>query len=61
MTDPRSKESRGFAFVTMESNKDAKRCIKYLDRSVLEGRLITVEMVWLVFLCSIAYVQYKVA
>ncbi|KAI4370086.1 hypothetical protein MLD38_018469 [Melastoma candidum] len=42
--DPRSKESRGFAFVTMESNKDAERCIKYLDRSVLEGRLITVEM-----------------
>ncbi|KAI4311760.1 hypothetical protein MLD38_036631 [Melastoma candidum] len=44
--DPRSKESRGFAFVTMESNKDAERCIKYLNHSVLEGRLITVEMVW---------------
>ncbi|CAN0910480.1 Serine/arginine-rich splicing factor SR45a [Linum grandiflorum] len=41
--DPRSKESRGFAFVTMESKDDADRCIKYLNRSVLEGRLVTVE------------------
>ncbi|KAK3004815.1 hypothetical protein RJ639_017928 [Escallonia herrerae] len=43
VTDPRSKESRGFAFVTMETNEDAERCVKYLNRSVLEGRLITVE------------------
>ncbi|XP_052210161.1 serine/arginine-rich splicing factor SR45a-like isoform X2 [Diospyros lotus] len=43
VTDPRTKESRGFAFVTMETNEDAERCIKYLNRSVLEGRLITVE------------------
>ncbi|CAN0910477.1 Serine/arginine-rich splicing factor SR45a [Linum grandiflorum] len=43
--DPRSKESRGFAFVTMESKDDADRCIKYLNRSVLEGRLVTVEKV----------------
>ncbi|GAB4834438.1 hypothetical protein Ancab_032694 [Ancistrocladus abbreviatus] len=43
VTDPRTKESRGFAFVTMESNEDADRCVKYLNRSVLEGRLITVE------------------
>ncbi|CAN1178386.1 Serine/arginine-rich splicing factor SR45a, partial [Linum perenne] len=41
--DPRSKESRGFAFVTMETKDDADRCIKYLNRSVLEGRLVTVE------------------
>ncbi|XP_072978704.1 uncharacterized protein [Typha angustifolia] len=41
--DPRSRESRGFAFVTMETMEDADRCIKYLHRSVLEGRLITVE------------------
>ncbi|CAN0910475.1 Serine/arginine-rich splicing factor SR45a [Linum grandiflorum] len=46
--DPRSKESRGFAFVTMESKDDADRCIKYLNRSVLEGRLVTVEKVWYV-------------
>ncbi|KAI8569641.1 hypothetical protein RHMOL_Rhmol02G0293100 [Rhododendron molle] len=44
VTDPHTKESRGFAFVTMETNEDAERCIKHLNRSVLEGRLITVEM-----------------
>uniref|UniRef100_A0A0E0QIF6 RRM domain-containing protein n=1 Tax=Oryza rufipogon TaxID=4529 RepID=A0A0E0QIF6_ORYRU len=41
--DPRTKESRGFAFVTMDSVDDARRCIKYLHRTVLEGRLVTVE------------------
>ncbi|CAL1400989.1 unnamed protein product [Linum trigynum] len=41
--DPRSKESRGFAFITMETTEAAERCIKYLNRSVLEGRLVTVE------------------
>ncbi|KAM3688103.1 hypothetical protein ACB098_10G127500 [Castanea mollissima] len=43
VTDPRTRESRGFGFVTMETMEDAERCIKYLNRSVLEGRLITVE------------------
>ncbi|KAH7862792.1 hypothetical protein Vadar_009598 [Vaccinium darrowii] len=43
VTDPRTKESRGFAFVTMETYEDADQCIKYLNRSVLEGRLITVD------------------
>ncbi|XP_022720650.1 serine/arginine-rich splicing factor SR45a-like [Durio zibethinus] len=43
VTDPRTRESRGFAFVTMETVEGADRCIKYLNRSVLEGRLITVE------------------
>lgn len=47
--DPRTKESRGFAFVTMETVEDAKRCIKYLHRTVLEGRLISVEKVLLTF------------
>ncbi|KAF7113213.1 hypothetical protein RHSIM_RhsimUnG0149200 [Rhododendron simsii] len=46
VTDPHTKESRGFAFVTMETNEDAERCIKHLNRSVLEGRLITVEMLF---------------
>uniref|UniRef100_A0A0E0LUI5 RRM domain-containing protein n=1 Tax=Oryza punctata TaxID=4537 RepID=A0A0E0LUI5_ORYPU len=41
--DPRTKESRGFAFVTMDTVDDARRCIKYLHRTVLEGRLVTVE------------------
>ncbi|KAF3448591.1 hypothetical protein FNV43_RR09304 [Rhamnella rubrinervis] len=43
VTDPRTRESRGFGFVTMETNEDAERCVKYLNRSVLEGRLVTVE------------------
>ncbi|KAK9276560.1 hypothetical protein L1049_006095 [Liquidambar formosana] len=43
VTDPRTRESRGFGFVTMETVEDADRCIKYLNRSVFEGRLITVE------------------
>ncbi|KAG7956531.1 hypothetical protein I3843_11G128900 [Carya illinoinensis] len=43
VTDPRTRESRGFGFITMETNEDAERCIKYLNRSVFEGRLITVE------------------
>ncbi|WRX16844.1 RNA recognition motif domain - like 10 [Theobroma cacao] len=37
VTDPRTRESRGFAFVTMETVEGAERCIKYLNRSVLEG------------------------
>ena len=45
VTDPRTRESRGFGFVTMDSMEDANRCVKYLNRSVLEGRLITVEKV----------------
>lgn len=43
--DPWTRESRGFGFVTMATLKEADRCIKYLDRSVLEGRVITVEKV----------------
>ncbi|KAK9740080.1 hypothetical protein RND81_03G009800 [Saponaria officinalis] len=41
--EPRTRISRGFAFVTMDSLEDADRCIKYLNQSVLEGRYITVE------------------
>ncbi|KAL5552027.1 hypothetical protein UlMin_002203 [Ulmus minor] len=43
VTDPRTRESRGFAFVTMETVDGAERCIKNLNRAVLEGRLVTVE------------------
>ncbi|KAM0953446.1 putative RNA recognition motif domain, nucleotide-binding alpha-beta plait domain superfamily [Dioscorea sansibarensis] len=43
VVDPWSRESRGFGFVTMETIEDANRCLKYLDGSVLEGRVITVE------------------
>lgn len=45
VVDPWTRESRGFGFVTMASVDEADRCIKYLDRSVLEGRVITVEKV----------------
>ncbi|XP_039120684.1 serine/arginine-rich splicing factor SR45a-like [Dioscorea cayenensis subsp. rotundata] len=41
--NPRTRESRGFGFVMMETMKDADRCVKYLNRYVLEGRLIKVE------------------
>jgi hypothetical protein len=56
--DPRTKEPRGFAFVTMENVEDARRCIKYLHRTVLEGRLISVEKEMeesLLFLCFTAF------
>lgn len=45
VVEPRSRVSRGFAFVNMESSDDANRCIKHLNQSVLEGRYITVERV----------------
>ncbi|KAK1298879.1 hypothetical protein QJS10_CPB14g00814 [Acorus calamus] len=45
VVDPWTRESRGFGFVTMETVGEANRCIKYLDGSVLEGRVITVERV----------------
>ncbi|CAO2833776.1 unnamed protein product [Amaranthus hypochondriacus] len=43
VVEPRTRVSRGFAFVTMSSVEDADRCVKYLNQSVLEGRYITVE------------------
>ncbi|KAJ7296486.1 hypothetical protein O6H91_14G082500 [Diphasiastrum complanatum] len=43
VVDPRSRASRGFGFVTMETVEDADCCVKYLHRSTLEGRIITVE------------------
>ncbi|XP_073114771.1 serine/arginine-rich splicing factor SR45a isoform X2 [Elaeis guineensis] len=47
VVDPWTRESRGFGFVTMDTVKEANRCIKCLDRSVLEGRVITVEKCFL--------------
>ncbi|URE14660.1 hypothetical protein MUK42_31063, partial [Musa troglodytarum] len=43
VVEPRTRASRGFAFVTMDTTEDADRCIKYLNQSILEGRCITVE------------------
>uniref|UniRef100_A0A803QUT9 RRM domain-containing protein n=1 Tax=Cannabis sativa TaxID=3483 RepID=A0A803QUT9_CANSA len=51
VVEPRSRVSRGFAFVTMDNVDDAERCIKYLNQSVLEGRYITVERNTLRQLC----------
>lgn len=45
VVEPRTRVSRGFAFVTMDNVEDANRCVKYLNQSVLEGRYITVEKV----------------
>jgi transformer-2 protein len=45
VVDPRTQESRGFGFVTMDNAEDADSCVKYLNRSTLEGRIITVEKV----------------
>eukprot|EP00898_Chlorokybus_atmophyticus_P005261 jgi/Chlat1/5736/Chrsp38S05579 len=41
--DPRTKESRGFGFVTMATLEDADRAVKYLNKSVLEGRVLACE------------------
>ncbi|CAA6663250.1 unnamed protein product [Spirodela intermedia] len=43
VVEPRTRISRGFAFVTMDSVEDADLCVKYLNQSVLQGRYITVE------------------
>ncbi|KAI5418774.1 hypothetical protein KIW84_043120 [Lathyrus oleraceus] len=51
VVEPRTRISRGFAFVTMDSHEDAERCIKYLNQSVLEGRYVTVERTILHQLC----------
>ncbi|CAN1226358.1 Serine/arginine-rich splicing factor SR45a, partial [Linum perenne] len=46
VVEPRTRISRGFAFVTMDNVDDANRCVKYLNQSILEGRYITVEKVF---------------
>jgi RNA recognition motif-containing protein len=45
VVEPRSRVSRGFAFITMDNVEDANRCIKHLNQSIVEGRYITVERV----------------
>lgn len=59
VVDPWTRESRGFGFVTMASVEEADRCIKYLDRSMLEDRVITVEKVkfLFVFMFILVFVQ----
>jgi len=43
ITDPRTKESRGFAFIRMENVEKAEEAIRQLDRSELDGRTLSVE------------------
>ncbi|GAA6046791.1 hypothetical protein JCM3770_005645 [Rhodotorula araucariae] len=43
MRDPHSKESRGFAFVTMETVEDAEACITNINATELMGRTMNVE------------------
>jgi transformer-2 protein len=45
MYDPHSRESRGFGFVTMESNEEAEAAITALNATEFMGRVITVEKV----------------
>ncbi|CAL5369041.1 unnamed protein product [Camellia sinensis] len=51
VVEPRTRASRGFAFITMETLDDANRCVKHLHQSVLDGRCITVERKTLRQLC----------
>ncbi|KAG5530129.1 hypothetical protein RHGRI_030486 [Rhododendron griersonianum] len=44
VVEPRTRASRGFAFITMETLEYANRCVKHLHQSVLDGRCITVEI-----------------
>jgi len=43
IVDPRSKESRGFAFIKMATPEQANDAIYRLDRTELDGKTITVE------------------
>jgi transformer-2 protein len=41
--DPHTRESRGFAFIRMNSGEDADRCVDSLNGMLVDGRAITVE------------------
>jgi len=43
VTDPRTHESRGFGFVTMDTSDSADEAVRKLDRTEVDGRNITVE------------------
>ena len=49
VVDARSRASRGFAFITMDSVAMAEKCMKYLNGATLDGRVITVERVLYAF------------
>jgi RNA recognition motif-containing protein len=45
MTDPHTRESRGFGFVTMETIEGAEAAVNQLNGSELMGKTLTVEKV----------------
>ena len=45
MYDPHTRESRGFGFVTMETNEGADAAIATLNGTELMGRTVSVERV----------------
>ena len=52
-------ESRGFAFVTMETSEEADAAIKALNATEQFGKVITVEKVrYILKLCLVLAVQY---
>jgi len=49
VTDPRTKDSRGFGFVTMETVEAAEDAIRGMNRAEIDGRHVSVEKVRLCF------------
>lgn len=45
MYDPHTRESRGFGFVTMESNEEADAAIAALNGTDLMGKILSVDKV----------------
>jgi len=54
ITDPRTGESRGFGFIRMETEQQATEAQFAVNRTELDGRIVTVEKVSL-FLLSILF------
>jgi transformer-2 protein len=45
MYDPHTKESRGFAFVTMETSEEADAAMSGLGGTELQGKVVSIEKV----------------
>lgn len=58
MIDPHTGESRLFAFVEMDTPEEAERAISKLNRTELDGKLITVDRVCTGDLC-VLHVPWK--
>ena len=59
MRDPHSRESRGFAFVTMETAEEAEAAITALNATELNGKVMTVEKVCAHILSNISRSEVK--